>query len=187
MDYETRKEIDKLKARVKELEAKLAIASMPDEVFALIEDLEMVPETREDDKVTLEMMDEFIKDMGYQTRFYPERESLVFTDMFKDYELIILDDDEIRLSLCEELDPDVDRNMLYLITQTKDMSTDVRFDWEKGLVEFSVQSVRLTQESYRADIRFFINLLNNTEQKLCSDYNHVRWIKKERIREVKNS
>ena len=187
MDYETRKEIEKLKARVKELEARLAVASMSDEVSALIEDLEMVPETGEDDKVTLEMMDEFIKDMGYQTLFYPERESLVFTDMFKDYELIILDDDEIRLSLCEELDPDVDRNMLYLITQTKDMSTDVRFDWEKGLVEFSVQSVRLTQESYRSDIRFFINLLNNTEQKLCSDYNHVWTLKKERIREVKNS
>lgn len=187
MDYDTRKEIEKLKARVKELEARLAVASMPEEVTALIEDLEMEPETGGDDKVTLEMMDEFIKDMGYQTLFYPERESIVFTDMYNDYELILSDDNQIRLSLCEELDHDVDRNMLYLITQTKDMSTDVRFDWVKGLIEFSVQSVKLDQESYRSDIRFFINLLNETERKLCSDYNHVWTLKKERTRQMKNS
>lgn len=187
MDYETRREIDKLKARVKELEARLAVASMPDEASALLADLGMVPETGEDDKVTLEIMDEFIKDMGYQTRVYPEKGSIVFTDMYKDYELILLDDSQIRLSLCEELDPDVNRSMLYLITETNDMSTDIRFDWEKGLIEYSVRSVDLTQETYRSSIRFFINLLNETEYKLESYYNHVWWIKKERIREVKNS
>ena len=183
MDYETRKEINKLKARVKELEARLAVASMPSEVSALIEDLEMVPDKEDEDKVTLE----FIKDMGYQTRFYPERESLVFTDMYKDYKLVMLDESHIRLSLCEELEPDVNRNMLYLIAETMDMSTDIRFDWEKGLIEYSVRSVDLTQETYRSSIRFFINLLNETEYKLESYYNHVWWIKKERIREVKNS
>ena len=187
MDYETRKEIEMLKARVKELEARLAVASMPDEASALLADLEMVPETREEDKVTLEMMDEFIKDMGYQTRVYPETWSIVFTDMYKDYQLLVLDGDRIRFSLCEELDPDVDRNMLYLITETRDMISDIRFDWEKGLIEFSVQSAELTSESYRSTIRFFINLLNESEDRLYSHYNHVWRIKKERIREVKYS
>lgn len=187
MDYETRKEINKLKARVKELEARLAVASMPSEVSALIEDLEMVPDKEDEDKVTLELMEEFIKDMGYQTRFYPERESLVFTDMYKDYKLVMLDESHIRLSLCEELEPDVNRNMLYLIAETMDMSTDIRFDWEKGLIEYSVHSVDLTQESFRSSIRFFINLLNEAEYKLESYYNHVWAIQKKRIREVKNS
>ena len=186
MDYETRKEINNLKARVKELEAKMVISEMPCEVSALIEDLEMVPDT-EEVKVTLEMMEEFIKDMGYQTWFYPELESLVFTDMYKDYKLVMLDDGHIRLSLCEELEPDVNRNMLYLIAETMDMSTDIRFDWEKGLIEYSVYSVDLTQESFRSSIRFFINLLNEAEYKLESYYNHVWSMKKKRIREVKYS
>lgn len=187
MDYETRREIDKLKARIKELEVKIAISEMPTEVSALIEDLEMVPDTEEEKKVTLEMMDEFIKDMGYQTRFYPEMDILVFTDMYKDYKLVMLDESHIRLSLCEELEPDVNRNMLYLIAETMDMSTDIRFDWEKGLIEYSVYSVDLTQESFRSSIRFFINLLNEAEYKLESYYNHVWSMKKKRIREVKYS
>lgn len=186
MDYETRKEINKLKARVKELEARLAVASMPSEVSALIEDLEMVPDT-EEEKVTLEMMEEFIKDMGYQTWFYPELESLVFTDMYKDYKLVMLDESHIRLSLCEELEPDVNRNILYLIAETKDMSTDIRFDWEKGLIEFSVYSVGLTQDSFRSSLRFFINLLNEAEYKLESYYNHVWAMNKKRIRAIKYS
>ena len=187
MDYETRKEIEKLKARVKELEARLAVASMPEEVSALLADLEMVPYTEEDDKVTLEMMDEFIKDMGYQTMLFPETGRIVFTDMFRDYALLLLDDCQIRLSLCEELDPDVNRNMLYLITETNDMSADIRFDWDKGLVEFSVHSVSLTRESYTHSIRFFINLLNESEYKLFSSYDHVGLMKNERIRDIKNS
>lgn len=60
MDHETRREIARLEARIRELEAKLAISSMPEEVSALVEDLQLVPDTREDDKVTLEMMEEFI-------------------------------------------------------------------------------------------------------------------------------
>ena len=187
MDYETRKEINKLKARVKELEARLAVASMPSEVSALIEDLEMVPEIEDEDTVTLEMMDEFIKDMGYHTWFYPELESLVFTDMYKDYKLVMLDESHIRLSLCEELEPDVNRNMLYLIAETMDMSTDIRLDWEKGLIEYSVYSVDLTQESFRSSIRFFINLLNEAEYKLESYYNHVWAMNKKRIRAIKYS
>lgn len=187
MDYETRKEIDKLKARIKELEAKQAVASMPEEVSMLIEDLEMVPETEEDDRVTLEMMEEFIKDMGYQTICNSELGSIVFSDMYKDYELILLKDDRIRLSLCEEIDPDIDRNMLYLITATRDLSVDIRFDWGKSLIEFSVGSVELSQDSYRHSIRFFINLLNESEYKLYSNYDYVRVANRRRLREVKFS
>ena len=187
MDYETKKEIDKLKARVKELEARLAVSSMPDEASALLADLGMVPETGEDDKVTLEMMDEFIKDMGYQTRVFTETGSIVFTDMYKDYELILLDDSQIRLSLCNELDPDVDRNTLILITETRDLSVDIRFDWKKNLIEYSVHSVELTKDSFRHSIRFFINLLNESEERLNSCYANARYAKAKRIREVKYS
>ena len=51
-------------ARIRELEARLAVSEMPEEVSALIEDLQLVPDTSEDDKVSLDMIDEFLKDMG---------------------------------------------------------------------------------------------------------------------------
>ena len=86
MDYETRKVIARLEARIRELEARLAISSMPDEVSALLDDLEMVPDTEVDERVSLEMIEEFIKDMGYKTQIYPELNIVVFTDLFKEYE-----------------------------------------------------------------------------------------------------
>lgn len=167
MDYETRKEIAKLEAKIRELEAKLAISSMPDEVSALIDDLQMVPDTQEDNKVTLEMMEEFINDLGYMTHIYPEINSIVFTDMFKDYELHILDDDcRIRLCLCEDMDSEVDRNLIYLITSTRDLSVSVNMILEKNLIEFSLQSLPLKIDTYRDSIRFFIGLLNDSDKRL---------------------
>ena len=171
MDNETRKEIAKLKAKIKELEAKIAISSMPDEVSALIDDLQMVPDTQENDRVTLEMMEDFIKDMGFQTRSYPEYNSISFTDMFQDYELNILEDDcTIRLSLYEDLEPDADQSMIKLITATRDLSVDVRLDQEKELIIFSLQSIELKPDTYRDSIRFFIHLLNDSERRLESIY-----------------
>ena len=170
MDYDTRKEINNLKARVKELEARLAVASMPSEVSALIEDLEMVPDT-EEEKVTLEMMEEFIKDMGYQTRIRPEYNSIIFTDMFQDYELDILEDGPIiQLSLYVDVNPDADLNMISLIISTRDLSVDVRLDQEKDMIVFSLQSSRLKPDTYRDSIRFFIRLLEDAERRLQSLY-----------------
>lgn len=183
MDHETRKEIARLEARIKELEARLAISSMPEEVSALIEDLQMVPDTREeDDKVTLEMMEEFIKDMGYQTISRPEYNSISFTDMFQDYELNILEDDcTIRLSLYEDVDPDADRNMINLIISTRDLSVDVSLDQEKDMIIFSLQSTRLKPDTYRDSIRFFIRLLEDSDRRLQSIYASSYAVRKKRI------
>ena len=186
-DYDAKNEIARLKARIRELEAELALCKMPEEASSLIQDLDMVPDAGDDDQVTLDMMDEFIKDMGYQTLVYPESGNIVFTDMFRDYELLLLNDNQIRLSLCEEIFPDADRGTLYLITASRDLSTDVRFDWEKNLVEFSVRSVDLTSDSYKHCIRFFINILNESEYKLYSSYDKFNMVKRGRICEAKNS
>ena len=187
MDYDAKNEIARLKARIRELEAELALCKMPDEASSLIEDLEMVPDAGDENQVTLDMMEDFIKDMGYQTRIYPESGNIIFTDMFRDYELLMLNDNQIRLSLCEEILPGADLGTLYLITATRDLSTDVRFDLEKNLVEFSLQSVDLTSESYKHSIRFFINVLNDSEYKLYSSYDNVSMVRGRRIQEVKKS
>lgn len=182
MDSETRKEIAGLKARIRELEARLAISSMPAEVSALIDDLQLVPETREEEKVTLEMMEEFIKDMGFKTISYPEYGSISFTDMFQDYELNILKDDcTIRLSLYEEVEPDADRNMIKLITATQDLGVDVRLDQEKDLIIFSLQSIGLKPDTYRDSIRFFIRNLNDSERRLEAIYATSHAVRKQRI------
>ena len=182
MDYETRKEIAKLEAKIRELEAKMAISSMPDEVSALIDDLQMVPDTRDEDKVTLEMMEEFIKDMGFKTISYPEYNSISFTDMFQDYELNILEEGcTIRLSLYEDLEPDADRNMIYYITSTHDLSVDVKLVQEKDLIIFSLQSIELKPDTYRDSIRFFIRLLNDSERRLEAIYASAYAVKKERF------
>ena len=188
MDYETRKEIAKLEAKIRELEAKLAISSMPDEVSALIDDLQMVLDTQEDNKVTLEMMEEFIKDMGFQTKSYPEYNSISFTDMFQDFELNILEDDcTIRLSLYEDVNPDADRNMISLIISTRDLSVDVSLDQEKDMIIFSLQSTRLKPDTYRDSIRFFIRLLNDSEKRLESIYETAYTAKKRRLFNSANS
>ena len=182
MDNETRKEIAKLKAKIRELESRLAISSMSDEVAALIDDLQMVPETREEEKVTLEMMEEFIKDIGFQTRSYPEYNSISFTDMFQDYELNILEDDcTIRLSLYEDVEPDADRNMIYYITSTYDLSVDVKLVQEKDLIIFSLQSIPLKPDTYRDSIRFFIRNLNDSERRLEAIYASAYAEKKRRF------
>ena len=184
MDYETRKELARLEKRIRDLEAKLAISSMPDEASALLEDLQMVPDTDLDETVTLEMMDEFIRDLGYQTRIYPEFGTIIFTDMFKDYELNLKDDGHISLNLCEEICPEVDRNMVYLIISTQDLSADVKMDPDNFTLEFSIQSIELKPETYRDTIRFFIGLLNESERKFESIYVHAREVKWNRFGNV---
>jgi hypothetical protein len=177
MDYETRKEIARLEKRIRELEAKLAISSMPDEASALLDDLQMVPDTEPDETVTLEMIDEFIRDLGYQTRIYPEFGTIIFTDMFKDYELNLKDDGHISMILCEDLCPEVDRNMVYLIISTQDLSADVKMDPDKYTLEFSIQSIELKPQTYRDTIRFFIGSLNESEREFESIYMHAREVK----------
>ena len=188
MDHETRKEIARLEARIKELETRLAISSMPEAVSALIEDLQLVPDTKEDDKVTLEMMEEFIKDMGYQTRIRPEYNSIIFTDMFQDYELDILEDGPIiQLSLYVDVNPDADLNMISLIISTRDLSVDVRLDQEKEMIVFSLQSSRLKPDTYRDSIRFFIRLLEDSERRLQSLYAGSYAVRKENFGKVVHS
>lgn len=188
MDYETRREIARLEAKIRELEARLAIKSMPDEVSALIDDLQMVPDTREEEHVTLEMMEEFIKDIGYQTRRYPELDSISFTDMFQEYELRILDNDcRIRLSLYEEVNPDADRSMINLITSTRDLSVDVELNQEKDLIIYSLRSIPLRPDTYRDSIRFFIRLLDDSEKRLESIYASSYAVRKHRIGNMVNS
>lgn len=188
MDQDTRKEIARLEARIKELETRLAISSMPEAVSALIEDLQLVPDTKEDDKVTLEMMEEFIKDMGYQTRIRPEYNSIIFTDMFQDYELDILEDGPtIRLSLYVDVNPDADLNMISLIISTRDLSVDVRLDQEKDMIVFSLQSTRLEPDTYRDSIRFFIRLLEDSDRRLQSLYAGSYAVRKESVGKVVHS
>ena len=170
MDYETRKVIARLEARIRELEARLAISSMPDEVSALLDDLEMVPDTEVDERVSLEMIEEFIKDMGYKTQIYPELNIVVFTDLFKEYELHLCSDDSIELVLLDVLDPDVDWNILYLLSSTKDVGANVRLDQTRGTIEYKVQSIELKPDTFRDSIRFFINLLNDSAQTVSYDY-----------------
>ena len=55
-----KKEIAKIKARLKELETKLAISSMPEEVSALLDDLGMLPDADVDNRVSLEMIEEYM-------------------------------------------------------------------------------------------------------------------------------
>ena len=187
MDYETRKAIAKLEARIRELEARLAVSEMPEEVSALIEDLQLVPDTNEDDKVSLEMLDEFLKDMGYHTRKYQGTGLILFTDMFKDYELRLRSDGSIELILGEELDPDVNRNILYLITSLYDLSASVSLDLEKELVKYSVGSVTLKPDTYCETIRFFINLLDESSRKLQYHYRVMFESSRNNLRPMKHS
>ncbi|MBR1927215.1 MAG: hypothetical protein IJ840_05645 [Bacteroidales bacterium] len=188
MDHETRKEIVHPEARIKELETRLAISSMPEVVSALIEDLQLIPDTEEDDKVTLAMMEEFIKDMGYQTRSRPEYNSIIFTDMFQDYALNILEDGPaIQLSLYVDVNPDADLNMISLIISTRDLSVDIRLDQEKDMIVFSLQSTRLKPDTYRDSIRFFIRLLEDSDRRLQSLYAGSYAAKKESFGKVVHS
>ena len=188
MNHETRKEIARLEARIRELEARLAVSEMPPEVSALLEDLQMVPDTGDDDRVTLEMIGEFLKDMGYQTRIRPEYNSIIFTDMFQDYELDILEDGPtIRLSLYVDVNPDADLNMISLIISTRDLSVDVRLDQEKEMIVFSLQSTRLKPDTYRDSIRFFIRLLEDSERRLQSLYAGSYAVRKENFGKVVHS
>lgn len=182
MDYETRKEIAKIKARLKELETKLAISSMPEEVSALLDDLGMLPDADVDNRVSLEMIEEFIVDMGYHTRSYPELSTIAFTDMFKDYEVILRNDDSIELSLGEELDPEVDLNILHLASSTQDMGVSVKLDNEKGTILFRLISCKLKPDTFRGSIRFFINLLNESSKKLFYDYTVLYESKRKSVR-----
>ena len=170
MDYETRKVIARLEARIRELEARMAVSEMPPEVSALLKDLQMVSDTGEDDKVSLEMIDEFIRDMGYKTRSYPAASMIVFTDMFNDYELRLRNDYTMELSLVEELEPGVNKNLLYLITSVYDLSVGVTLDLERETVEFSVSSATLKPDTYPETVRFLINVLGESSRKL--DYHY---------------
>lgn len=188
MDHETRREIARLEARIRELEARLAISSMPEEVSALVEDLQLVPDTREDDKVTLEMMEKFIKDMGYKTRSHPEYNIITFTDMFQDYELKILEDGRgIRLSLLVDVNPDADLNLIDMIISTRDLSVDVRLDKEREVIVFSLQSSKLKPDTYSESIRFFIRLLEDSDRRLQSIYASSHAVRKESIGMVVHS
>lgn len=187
MDHETRAAIAKLESRIKELEARLAVSEMPSEVSALLEDLQMVPDTGEDDSVTLEKIKEFIRDMGYQARRYLVADLIVFTDMFKDYELRLRNDDAIELRLVEELEPDVNKNILYLITSICDLSAGVTLDLEKETVEFSVSSATLKLETYRETIRFLINVLGESSRKLDYHYRTMFESSRNNLRPVKHS
>ena len=187
MNHETRKEIARLEARIRELEARLAVSEMPPEVSALLEDLQMVPDTGDDDRVTLEMIGEFLKDMGYQTRRYPAAGLIVFTDMFKDYELRLRSDDTIELRLVEDIEPDANRNILYLITSIYDLSAGVTLDLERKTVEFSVSSATLRPDTYPETVRFLINVLGESSRTLDYHYRAMFESSGNNIRPVKHS
>ena len=171
MDHETRKEIAALKARVKELEARLAISGMPDEASALIADLGLEVETREEEeRLDIFMIEEFIKLLGYQTRTEKRSNLIFFTDMFKDYHLVLREDKSIKLSMLEPLDSDIDFNMLTQLDFTQDLGIELSLNKDSSEVEFSVYSVALDVDSYREAIRFFLGLLNEKADKLYSYY-----------------
>ncbi len=173
MDKEAEREIERLKARIRELEAKLAVASMPGEVSALLEDLDMVPDTAEEPGVTLEMMEEFVSFMGYETCVVPAADTFLFTDMFKEYGLELHAGDTITLSLFVPLSPEADRTLLSFLIGTRDLGADGKFDMEKDAVILSLHSVGLTKDSYRSTIRFFIGELDEAEKSLFSMYDAV--------------
>ena len=175
MDRETRKEISRLEARVKELEARLAISSMPDEISSWLEDLGMEPDTdAENHRVTLDLMEEFIKGLGYKTRQYPEWNAMWFSDFFKDYELYYLNDGSIKLYLCEYLDPDADRNVLEIIKSTLDLGCDVTLDYENEAIRYCIMSSPLKPDEFGATIRFFLNVLDDSSKRLYQYYIHYK-------------
>lgn len=179
--------MSRLETRIRELEARLAVSEMPPEVSALLEDLQMVPDTGEDDRVTLEIIEEFVKDIGYQTRRYPAADLIVFTDMFRDYELRLRSDDTMELILHEELEPDVNKNILYLITSIYDLSAGVTLDLERETVEFSVSSATLKPDTYRETIRFLINVLGESSRTLDYHYRVMFESSRNNIRPTKHS
>lgn len=188
MDYETREKISQLEARIKELEAKLTMASLPEEAAALLDDLRMVPDTQNERwDLTLDVLDEFIKDMGYQTIKYPEINLFQFTDMFNDYELKLLDNNKIRLSYIEDIDSDTDRNMIYLLVSTQDLSAEVEIDSENDRIIFTVHSIELKPDTFRDSVRFFIGLLNDSARRLNYFYCNAISINKTTIRKRKYS
>lgn len=167
MDYETREKISQLEARIKELEAKLTMASLPEEAAGLLDDLRMVPDTQNERwDLTLDILDEFVKDMGYQTITHPEINLIQFTDMFKDYELKLLENNQIRMSYFEDIDSDADRNIVYYLVSTQDLSVEVEIDSENDRIIFTVHSIELKPDSFRDSIRFFIGLLNDSARRL---------------------
>lgn len=188
MDSETRKEIESLRARVKELEARLAISGMPDEASALISDLGLEVETREEPpRLDIFMIEEFIKLLGYQTRTKPGRNLIFFTDMFKDYHLVLREDMSIELSLLESLDTDFDFNLLSYLYSTLDLGIGLNINKETGEVEFSVCSIALNVDSYRETIRFLIGLLDEKSSQLYSCYHNARRARRDTTRTTQYS
>ena len=177
MDNETRKEIEALKARVRELEARLALSGMPGEAAELIADLGLEVETREEEpRLDIFMIEDFLKLLGYHTRTEARLNLIFFTDMFKDYHLVLRDDMSIKLSLFEALDPDVDFNLLTYLNVTQDLGIGLNMNKEAGEVEFSVYSTALGVDSFRETVRFLIALLDEKENILFNSYHKASGI-----------
>lgn len=170
MEAETSKAIARLEARIRELEAKLAMASMPDEAQALLDDLQMELAPGEAERVSLDSVEAFLQDMGYQTRRFEEFRLISFTDMFRDYTVQLMSDGSAEMVLGEGLDPDADRNLLLLLTTLCDTDVSISLNLKKELIEFSVGSIELDPDSYRSTIRFYINLLDEASKNLCRHY-----------------
>lgn len=147
------------------------MASMPDEAQALLDDLQMeLAPAGEAERVSLDSIEAFLQDMGYQTRRFEEFRLISFTDMFRDYTVQLMSDGSVEMILGEGLDPDADRNLLLLLTTLCDTDVSISLNLKKELIEFSVGAIELDPDSYRSTIRFYINLLDEASKNLCRHY-----------------